>query len=76
MTLHRRALFILLSLWLGLAGAAAAQPAQAVVWSGFPPGGLGDQVTRPLLERLKTLYPGTLILDGLGLRPLWRTRRH
>ncbi len=64
MTLHRRALFTLLSLWLGLAGAAAAQPAQAVVWSGFPPGGLGDQVTRPLLERLKTLYPGTLILDS------------
>lgn len=35
-----------------------------VIWSGFPPGGLGDQVTRPLLERLKGRYPGTLLLDA------------
>jgi tripartite-type tricarboxylate transporter receptor subunit TctC len=35
-----------------------------VIWSGFPPGGLGDQVTRPLLDRLKGRWPGTLILDS------------
>jgi tripartite-type tricarboxylate transporter receptor subunit TctC len=43
---------------------AFAQPAQTVIWSGFPPGGLGDQVTRPLLDRLKGRWPGTLILDS------------
>lgn len=41
-----------------------AQPAQTVIWSGFPPGGLGDQVARPLIDRLKGRYPGTLILDA------------
>lgn len=51
-------------LTLGLAGTVAAQPSQTVVWSGFPPGGLGDQVTRPLLERLKSRHPGTMILDS------------
>ena len=65
MTLCRRALT--LSLLLGAAAAAPwawAQPAQTVIWSGFPAGGLGDQVTRPLLERLKTRHPGTMILDS------------
>lgn len=33
------------------------------VWSGFPPGGLGDQVARPLLEALKGRYPAPLMLD-------------
>ena len=33
--------------------AAAAQGNATVLWSGFPPGGVGDQVTRPLLDRLK-----------------------
>jgi tripartite-type tricarboxylate transporter receptor subunit TctC len=42
----------------------AAQPATTFIWSGFPPGGLGDQVTRPLLERLKGRYPGTLVYDN------------
>lgn len=42
----------------------AQTPAQTVVWSGFPPGGLGDQVSRPLMERLKSRWPGTLILDS------------
>ena len=46
------------------APAAFAQPAQTVVWSGFPPGGLGDQVTRPLLERLRGRWPATVILDS------------
>lgn len=41
-----------------------ALPAQTIVWSGFPPGGLGDQVTRPLIEKLKGRWPGTLILDS------------
>lgn len=41
-----------------------AQPAQTVIWSGFPPGGLGDQVTRPLVERLKGRYPSTLVYDN------------
>ena len=45
-------------------GAARAQPAQTIVWSGFPAGGLGDQVTRPLMDRLKGRWPGTLILDS------------
>ena len=49
---------------LALPTAARAQPAQTVVWSGFPAGGLGDQVTRPLLERLKGRWPGTIILDS------------
>ena len=49
---------------LALPAAAGAQPAQTVVWSGFPAGGLGDQVTRPLLERLKGRWPGTIILDS------------
>ena len=44
--------------------AARAQPAQTVVWSGFPPGGLGDQVTRPLLDRLKARYPSNIVLDS------------
>lgn len=48
----------------GILGSARAQPAQTVVWSGFPPGGLGDQVTRPLLEKLKGKWPSTMILDS------------
>ncbi len=49
---------------LGLADVARAQAAQTIIWSGFPPGGLGDQVTRPLLDRLRGRWPGTLILDS------------
>jgi tripartite-type tricarboxylate transporter receptor subunit TctC len=65
MTLHRRCFNLsLLGSALGLAAPAFAQPAQTVIWSGFPPGGLGDQVTRPLLDRLKGRWPGTLILDS------------
>jgi tripartite-type tricarboxylate transporter receptor subunit TctC len=40
------------------------QPAATVIWSGFPAGGLGDQVARPLIERLKGSYPGVMILDA------------
>lgn len=34
------------------------------VWSGFPPGGLGDQVSRPLMEQLRGRYPQNLIYDS------------
>ena len=43
---------------------AQAVPASGVVWSGFPPGGLGDQVTRPMLDRLRSRYPTNLVLDS------------
>jgi len=46
------------------AGHAAAQPATTTIWSGFPAGGLGDQVTRPLIERLKGVYPSTIVYDA------------
>jgi tripartite-type tricarboxylate transporter receptor subunit TctC len=39
-------------------------PAQTIVWSGFPPGGLGDQVARPLVERLKGRIPGNFLIDS------------
>lgn len=56
----------------GLALPALAQPAgTAVIWSGFPAGGLGDQVTRPLLDRLRGKYPANFVLDskpGAGAR--------
>lgn len=38
-------------------------PAQTTVWSGFPPGGLGDQVSRPLLQRMKARWPGVLVYE-------------
>lgn len=67
--MHRRpwlmaSLASLAALGVLAAPAAWAQPATTTIWSGFPPGGLGDQVTRPLLERLKGRYPGTLLLDA------------
>jgi tripartite-type tricarboxylate transporter receptor subunit TctC len=66
MNLRRRAfnqsLFLLAGA--GLWRAAVAEPSQTVIWSGFPPGGLGDQVTRPLLDRLRGRYPGTMLLDS------------
>jgi tripartite-type tricarboxylate transporter receptor subunit TctC len=61
--IHRRAWMLAAAAALGSA-AADAQPATTVIWSGFPAGGLGDQVSRPLLERLKGRYPGTLVLDA------------
>lgn len=65
--LQRRRWLAALIAWAGLAGTALAQtaaPAQTIVWSGFPPGGLGDQVTRPLLDKLKGRWQGSLILDS------------
>lgn len=63
--MHRRLLLQATAAALALGThAARAQPAQTVVWSGFPPGGLGDQVARPLIERLKGRWPGTLLIDS------------
>lgn len=66
MPLHRRHLVLA-----ALAGPLAAPltgRAQAgapiVVWSGSPPGGLGDQVTRPLIDRLKKRVPQPIVLDS------------
>ena len=65
MTSRRRLLQATAALPLALAlPGVAAMPAQTVVWSGFPPGGLGDQITRPLLERLKGRWPGAMLLDS------------
>ncbi len=56
----------------GLVQSTWAQPAgTAVIWSGFPSGGLGDQVTRPLIDKLRGKYPATFVLDskpGAGAR--------
>ena len=56
---------------IGMPPAARAQSGTAVIWSGFPSGGLGDQVTRPLIDRLRGKWPQTLVLDskpGAGAR--------
>jgi tripartite-type tricarboxylate transporter receptor subunit TctC len=39
-------------------------PPMTTLWSGFPTGGLGDQVTRPLLDSLRSRYPATLVYDA------------
>ena len=64
--MYSRRVHLVLSLsgLLGLTMSALAQPAPTIIWSGFPPGGLGDQVSRPLLERMKGLYPGVMIHDS------------
>ncbi len=54
---------------LALGGHAAlpvlAQPANTTfIWSGFPAGGLGDQVTRPLLEQMRGKLPQNLVYDS------------
>ncbi len=61
MNLPRR---LVLAAPLALALPLRAQPAVTTIWSGFPPGGLGDQVTRPLIDRLRGRWPGTLLLDS------------
>jgi tripartite-type tricarboxylate transporter receptor subunit TctC len=51
------------------AGAAAGLPAfgqaagNVFIWSGFPAGGLGDQVTRPLVEQLRGKFPQNMVYD-------------
>jgi tripartite-type tricarboxylate transporter receptor subunit TctC len=68
MTLRRRLVLQLAPLGAlplaALARTVFAQPAQTTIWSGFPPGGLGDQVARPLIERMRSRWPGTLIIDS------------
>jgi tripartite-type tricarboxylate transporter receptor subunit TctC len=62
----QRRLFVRLPLAiaaLSAQGLVRAQQGTVLIWSGFPPGGLGDQVTRPLLERLKGKFPATLVYD-------------
>ena len=73
--LHRRTLLTqaaALAATSGLALPGRAQPAgTSVIWSGFPAGGLGDQVTRPLLDRLRGKFPANFVLDskpGAGAR--------
>ncbi len=44
--------------------AAQAQAANMMVWSGFPAGGLGDQVTRPLVEQLRGKFPQNVVHDN------------
>ncbi len=49
----------------GAALPALAQPANTTfIWSGFPAGGLGDQVTRPLLEQMRGKLPQNLVYDS------------
>lgn len=48
----------------GLSRPLLAQPATTFIWSGFPVGGLGDQITRPLIERMRGRYPGNLVMDS------------
>ena len=60
--IRRKFELFLLSLFAS-AAVHAQVPSQIVVWSGFPPGGLGDQVSRPLLQRMKARWPGTLVYD-------------
>lgn len=50
----------------GLAGRAHAQttlPGNATIISGFPAGGMGDVVSRPMAERLRGRYAANLIVD-------------
>ena len=50
---------------LGLPTHARAQLAgNAFVVSGFPPGGMGDMVARPLAEKLRGKYAESLLLDS------------
>ncbi|MBS7781385.1 tripartite tricarboxylate transporter substrate-binding protein [Acidovorax sp. CCYZU-2555] len=42
----------------------AQSPGNTVIWSGFPAGGLGDMVTRPLLEQLRGKTPQNLVYDS------------
>jgi len=42
----------------------AQSPGNAFVVSGFPPGGMGDMVARPLTEKLRGRYAESLVLDS------------
>jgi len=49
---------------LGAFGPAFAQAGNTFVWSGFPAGGLGDQVTRPLVEQMRGKLPQNIVYDA------------
>lgn len=50
---------------LGLAGPARAQlPGNAFLLSGFPAGGMGDYVARPLAEKLRGKYAGNMLVEA------------
>lgn len=49
---------------LGPRGAAAQTPGNAFVVSGFPPGGMGDMVARPLTEKLRGKFAESMVLDA------------
>ena len=51
---------------LGAAGAARAQtlPGNAFIISGFPPGGMGDYVARPVADRLRGKYASNVLVDA------------
>jgi len=51
---------------LGLAGSSRAQPlsGNAFIISGFPPGGLGDYVARPLAEKLRGKYATSVVVEA------------
>jgi tripartite-type tricarboxylate transporter receptor subunit TctC len=40
-----------------------AQTGNVFVWSGFPAGGLGDQVTRPLVEQMRGKFAQNIVYD-------------
>jgi tripartite-type tricarboxylate transporter receptor subunit TctC len=44
--------------------ALAQNPPSIFVWSGFPPGGLGDQISRPLMDQLRGKFSQNLVYDA------------
>lgn len=66
--MHRRTLLRASAAFGGLATTGWAALAQSnpnvFVWSGFPAGGLGDQVTRPMLEQMRGKYPQNFVYDS------------
>ncbi len=63
--IHRRNLLLAAaSLAAGQRLAQAQTAGNAFVVSGFPPGGMGDMVARPLAEKLRGKYAESLLLDS------------
>lgn len=52
------------ALWLPRAARAQALAGNAFVVSGFPPGGMGDMVARPLADKLRGRYAETMVLES------------
>lgn len=53
-----------LSPFAGMRGALAQIPGTASIVSGFPAGGMGDAVSRPMAERLRGRYAASIIVDA------------